>query len=127
MNVRVQRHKTRQHEGQSAEDSHSSTVAMAQLLHQTLTQLVFLDEGEHVPETQAGRRPIINHPIANHEGHVGEKQILSNHKWRLTHFTVHGSDLTFEDDQAKTKLNMNQGRKQQSTWTWKLYFTRIVV
>ena len=53
---------------------------MAQLLHQTLTQLVLLDEGEHVPETQAGRRPIINQPIVNHEGHVGEKQILSNHK-----------------------------------------------
>ena len=76
---------------------------MAQLLHQTLTQLVLLDEGEHVPETQAGRRPIINQPIVNHEGHVGEKQILSNHKWRLTHSTVHGRDLTFDDDQAKTQ------------------------
>ena len=80
MNVIVQRHRTRQHEGQSAEDSHSSAVAMAQLLHQTLTQLVLLDEGEHVPETQAGRRPIINQPIVNHEGHVGEKIFLSNHK-----------------------------------------------
>ena len=80
MNVRVQRHRTRQREAQSAEDSHSGAVAMAQLLHQTLTQLVLLDEGEHVPETQAGRRPIINQPIANHDGHVGEKQIWSNHK-----------------------------------------------